>query len=78
MYIRRNSLYIVCATKFNISPAFAIELLTRYTNNVMTWYIDVVIVTESPTCSKIIVGCSTRSPSGSTLFSYMNYWMKCW
>ncbi|XP_065919931.1 uncharacterized protein [Dysidea avara] len=32
VYIRRNSLYIVCATKFNISPACGIELLTRVSN----------------------------------------------
>ena len=30
LYIRRNGLYFVAATKFNIAPAFALELLSRY------------------------------------------------
>lgn len=29
LYIRRNGLYFVGATKFNISPAMGLELLTR-------------------------------------------------
>jgi AP-4 complex subunit mu-1 len=31
MYIKKNGLYLVCTTKYNISPAFTIELLTRLT-----------------------------------------------
>jgi len=29
IFIKRNGLYFVCTTKFNISPAFAVEVLTR-------------------------------------------------
>jgi len=31
MYVKKNGLYLVCTNKFNISPAYAIELLTRLT-----------------------------------------------
>ena len=30
LYIRRNALYFVAATKFNVPPAFGLELLSRY------------------------------------------------
>ncbi|XP_065184237.1 uncharacterized protein LOC135814959 [Sycon ciliatum] len=29
IYIRRNGLYFVCTTKFNVAPTFVVELLTR-------------------------------------------------
>ena len=29
IFIKRNGLFFVCATKFNMSPALAIEILTR-------------------------------------------------
>ena len=29
LYIKRNGLYFVCATKFNVGPAFILELLSR-------------------------------------------------
>ena len=30
LYIKRNGLYFVCLTKFNVAPAFVLELLSRY------------------------------------------------
>ena len=33
IFIKRNGLYFVCMTKFNISPAFAVEVLTRCSFN---------------------------------------------
>lgn len=29
MYVRTHGLYFVCATKFNVSPALAVETLSR-------------------------------------------------
>jgi len=29
LYIKRNGMYFVCATKFNVAPAFVLELLSR-------------------------------------------------
>ena len=39
LYIKRNGLYFVGATKFNIPPAFGLELLSRYVGDIDVSYI---------------------------------------
>ena len=71
LYIRRNNLYFVGVTKFNVAPACALEVLGRY-KRIISLLLKRLIVTDNdglfislftgwPSCVRIIVVYLMRS-----------------
>ena len=70
LYIKRNGLYFVCVTKFNVSPTFILELLSRYSLNHDSYHECIVnLLSESRAYNNTRT--ILRLPSGSAVYPEM-------